>query len=196
MDKVDLPAIPNCCNRCWTAGLPKEAAKPRQIEFSRLNINYTVMSKRKLTTLVGDKLVDGWDDPRMPTLQGLRRRGYTPAALRLLIDRVGISKQNSLIDFSVLEGCLRDDLDAAAPRRMAVIDPVKLVLTNLPEDHDETLTFSNHPKDESFGKRADSVLARAVDRTRGFRRSAAEGLQAPDSRRRSAPARRRHRALR
>jgi glutaminyl-tRNA synthetase len=111
------------------------------------------MSKRKLTTLVGDKLVDGWDDPRMPTLQGLRRRGYTPASLRLLIDRVGISKQNSLIDFSVLEGSLRDDLDAAAPRRMAVVDPVKLVLANLAEGHDETLTFSNHPKDDSFGKR-------------------------------------------
>jgi glutaminyl-tRNA synthetase len=89
----------------------------------------------------------------MPTLQGLRRRGYTPAALRLLVDRVGISKQNSLLDFSVLEGCLRDDLDAAAPRRMAVLEPLKLVLANLPEEHDETLSFSNHPKDESFGKR-------------------------------------------
>ncbi|HEX7802933.1 MAG TPA: glutamine--tRNA ligase/YqeY domain fusion protein [Pseudoxanthomonas sp.] len=153
VDKVALTAHPELLQPLLDRGLPKEAAKPRQIEFSRLNINYTVMSKRKLTTLVGDKLVDGWDDPRMPTLQGLRRRGYTPAALRLLIDRVGISKQNSLIDFSVLEGSLRDDLDAAAPRRMAVVDPLKLVLANLPEDHDETLTFSNHPKDESFGKR-------------------------------------------
>lgn len=153
VDKVDLTGHPELLQPLLDRGLPKEAAKPRQIEFSRLNINYTVMSKRKLTTLVGDKLVDGWDDPRMPTLQGLRRRGYTPAALRLLIDRVGISKQNSLLDFSVLEGCLRDDLDAAAPRRMAVVDPVKLVLANLSEDHDETLTFSNHPKDESFGKR-------------------------------------------
>ena len=153
VDKVGLTGHPELLQPLLDRGLPKEAAKPRQIEFSRLNINYTVMSKRKLTTLVGDKLVDGWDDPRMPTLQGLRRRGYTPAALRLLIDRVGISKQNSLIDFSVLEGCLRDDLDAAAPRRMAVIEPLKLVLANLPEDHDETLSFSNHPKDESFGKR-------------------------------------------
>ncbi len=154
VDKVDLGGHPELLQPLLDRGLPNQAAKPRQIEFSRLNINYTVMSKRKLTTLVGDKLVDGWDDPRMPTLQGLRRRGYTPAALRLLIDRVGISKQNSLIDFSVLEGCLRDDLDAAAPRRMAVIEPLKLVLANLPEDHDETLAFSNHPKDESFGKRA------------------------------------------
>ncbi len=135
------------------AGLPREAAKPRQIEFSRLNINYTVMSKRKLMALVTEQLVDGWDDPRMPTLQGLRRRGYTPAAMRLFAERVGISKQNSLIDFSVLEGALREDLDSAAARRMAVIDPIKLVLTNLPDGHEETLTFSNHPKDESFGSR-------------------------------------------
>ncbi|QNR96822.1 glutamine--tRNA ligase/YqeY domain fusion protein [Stenotrophomonas sp. 169] len=135
------------------AGLPREAAKPRQIEFSRLNINYTVMSKRKLMALVTEQLVDGWDDPRMPTLQGLRRRGYTPAAMRLFAERVGISKQNSLIDFSVLEGALREDLDSAAARRMAVIDPIKLVLTNLSDGHEETLTFSNHPKDESFGSR-------------------------------------------
>jgi glutaminyl-tRNA synthetase len=153
VDNVALAEHPELLQPLLDRGLKNEAAKPRQIEFSRLNINYTVMSKRKLTTLVGEKLVDGWDDPRMPTLQGLRRRGYTPAALRLLIDRVGISKQNSLLDFSVLEGCLRDDLDAAAPRRMAVVDPVKFVLTNVPEDHDETLVFSNHPKDESFGKR-------------------------------------------
>ena len=135
------------------AGLPREAAKPRQIEFSRLNINYTVMSKRKLMALVTEQLVDGWDDPRMPTLQGLRRRGYTPAAMRLFAERVGISKQNSQIDFSVLEGALREDLDSAAPRRMAVIDPVRLVLANLPEGHAESLTFSNHPKDETFGSR-------------------------------------------
>ena len=153
VDNVALTSHPELLQPLLDRGLPNEAAKPRQIEFSRLNINYTVMSKRKLTTLVGENLVDGWDDPRMPTLQGLRRRGYTPAALRLLVDRVGISKQNSLLDFSVLEGCLRDDLDAAAPRRMAVIDPLRFVLTNLPEDHAETLTFSNHPKDESFGKR-------------------------------------------
>src|SRR5690606_22718190 len=109
--------------------------------------------KRKLTQLVAEGLVDGWDDPRMYTLQGLRRRGYTPAALRLLVDRVGISKQNSVIDFSVLEGCLREDLDATAPRRMAVIDPLKLVLANLDEGHEESLAFPNHPKDESLGQR-------------------------------------------
>ncbi len=153
VDNVDFAHDDTLTQPLVDAGLPREAAKPRQIEFSRLNINYTVMSKRKLMALVTEQLVDGWEDPRMPTLQGLRRRGYTPAAMRLFAERVGISKQNSLIDFSVLEGALREDLDSAAPRRMAVVDPVKLVLTNLPEGHAEQLTFSNHPKDESFGTR-------------------------------------------
>ncbi len=153
VDNVDLPGHPELLQPLLDKGFPQEAAKPRQIEFSRLNINYTVMSKRKLTALVEEKLVDGWDDPRMYSLQGLRRRGYTPSAMRLFVDRVGISKQNSMIDFSVLEGSLRDDLDATAPRRMAVIDPLKFVLTNLPEDHAETLSFPNHPKDETAGTR-------------------------------------------
>ncbi|GAB2313363.1 glutamine--tRNA ligase/YqeY domain fusion protein [Stenotrophomonas geniculata] len=153
VDNVDFAHDDALTQPLVDAGLPREAAKPRQIEFSRLNINYTVMSKRKLMALVTEQLVDGWEDPRMPTLQGLRRRGYTPAAMRLFAERVGISKQNSLIDFSVLEGALREDLDSAAPRRMAVVDPVKLVLSNLPEGHEEQLTFSNHPKDESFGSR-------------------------------------------
>jgi len=153
VDNVDFAHHDALTQPLVDRGLPREAAKPRQIEFSRLNINYTVMSKRKLMALVTEQLVDGWEDPRMPTLQGLRRRGYTPAAMRLFAERVGISKQNSLIDFSVLEGALREDLDSAAARRMAVVDPVKLVLTNLPEGHAETLTFSNHPKDEAFGTR-------------------------------------------
>lgn len=153
VDNVDFAHDDALTQPLVDAGLPREAAKPRQIEFSRLNINYTVMSKRKLMALVTEQLVDGWEDPRMPTLQGLRRRGYTPAAMRLFAERVGISKQNSLIEFSVLEGALREDLDSAAPRRMAVVDPVKLVLSNLPEGHEEQLTFSNHPKDESFGSR-------------------------------------------
>ncbi|MEO5596807.1 MAG: glutamine--tRNA ligase, partial [Lysobacteraceae bacterium] len=153
VDKVDLPSHPELWKSLVDAGLPTTPAKPRQIEFSRLNINYTVMSKRKLMALVNEGLVNGWDDPRMPTLQGLRRRGYTPTALRLFAERVGISKQNSLTDFSILENCLRDDLDAAAPRRMAVLDPLKLVLTNLAEDHQETLHFPNHPKNEAFGMR-------------------------------------------
>jgi len=153
VDNVDFAHDAALTQPLVDAGLPREAAKPRQIEFSRLNINFTVMSKRKLMALVTEQLVSGWDDPRMPTLQGLRRRGYTPAAMRLFAERVGISKQNSLIDFSVLEGALREDLDSTAARRMAVIDPIKLVLTNLPADHSETLTFANHPKDEAFGSR-------------------------------------------
>ncbi|QNN68846.1 glutamine--tRNA ligase/YqeY domain fusion protein [Thermomonas carbonis] len=153
VDRVDLAGNPDLLEPLVAQDLPKEAGKPRQIEFSRLNFNYLVMSKRKLLAMVEDKLVDGWDDPRMPTLQGIRRRGYTPSALRLMVDRVGISKQNSLLDISILEGALRDDLDAHAPRRMAVIDPLKIVLTNLPDDHEESLTFSNHPKDPDQGER-------------------------------------------
>ncbi len=153
VDRVDLATAPELVKPLTDKGLPFEAAKPRQIEFSRLNFNFLVMSKRKLLALVNDGLVDGWDDPRMPTLQGIRRRGYTAGALRLMVDRVGISKQNSLLDISILEGALRDDLDSTAPRRMGVIDPLKLVLTNLADDHVETLEFSNHPKDERFGTR-------------------------------------------
>ena len=153
VDKVDLAHSPELLEPLTSKGLPFEASKPRQIEFSRANLNYTVMSKRKLMALVQAGLVDGWNDPRMPTLQGIRRRGYTPASLRLFAERLGVSKQNSLIDFSVLEGCLREDLDAVAPRRMAVVEPLKLVITNLPDDHAESLTFPNHPKDEHQGTR-------------------------------------------
>ena len=153
IDNIDLPAHPSLWQPLVDAGLTAPVSKPRQIEFSRLNINYTVMSKRKLMALVQDGLVAGWDDPRMPTLQGLRRRGYTPASLRLLADRIGISKQNSLTDFSVLEGCVREDLDGSAPRRMAVLDPLKLRIVNLAPDHAESLTVANHPKDERQGTR-------------------------------------------
>jgi len=153
VDKVDLAGHPELLAPLTSRGLPNEAAKPRQIEFSRLNINYTVTSKRKLMALVTEGLVDGWDDPRMPTIQGLRRRGFTPGALQLFALRIGISKQNSLIDFGVLEGCVRDDLDPKAPRRMGVVAPLKLVLTNLDPDHEEHLQFPNHPKDDTFGVR-------------------------------------------
>jgi glutaminyl-tRNA synthetase len=153
VDKVDLAGHPELLEPLLRRGFPLEASKPRQIEFSRLNLDYTVMSKRKLMALVDEGLVDGWDDPRMPTLQGIRRRGYTPASLRLLAERVGISKQNSLVEFSVLEGCLRDDLGARAPRRMAVLAPLRLVIDNLPEGHAETLVFPNHPKEPGLGER-------------------------------------------
>ena len=126
---------------------------PRQIEFARLNLQYTVMSKRKLTQLVADKLVDGWDDPRMPTIAGLRRRGYTPSSIREFARRIGVTKADNSIEMGVLESCIREDLDANAERRMAVIDPVKITITNWPEGQSEELTASNHPKDESMGTR-------------------------------------------
>ena len=154
VDHIDLPNHPELFQSLLDAGFSAPVAKPRQIEFSRLNINYTVMSKRKLLALVNDGLVDGWDDPRMPTLCGLRRRGYPAASLRLFSDRIGISKQNSLIDFSVLENCVRESLDESAERRMAVLNPIKLVIENLPEGYTEQLYFSNHPKNEGAGKRA------------------------------------------
>jgi len=153
VDKVDLPNHPELWQSVVAAGLEAKPAKPRQIEFSRLNLSYCITSKRKLAQLVNEGFVDGWDDPRMNTLRGLRRRGFTAAGIRLLIERVGISKQNSVIDYAVFENCVREDLDANAPRRMAVLDPLKLVITNLPDGHVETIGFANHPKDEGFGTR-------------------------------------------
>ncbi len=153
VDAVDLPNHSGLWQPLVDAGLETKPSKPRQIEFSRLNLSYSITSKRKLAQLVNEGHVDGWDDPRMNTLRGLRRRGFTAASIRLLIERLGVSKQNSVIDYAVFEGCVREDLDATAPRRMAVLDPLKLVITNLPEGHEEILTFANHPKDESFGSR-------------------------------------------
>ena len=153
VDNVDLPNHPELWQPLVDKGLPTAPSKPRQIEFARGNLSYTVMSKRKLLQLVNERHVDGWDDPRMPTLAGVRRRGFTAAAIRMFWDRAGLSKQNSVIDYGVLENCVREDLDAHAPRRMAVFVPLKLVITNLPDDHEETLAFPNHPKDESFGTR-------------------------------------------
>ncbi|MCB9881984.1 MAG: glutamine--tRNA ligase/YqeY domain fusion protein [Planctomycetes bacterium] len=126
---------------------------PQQIEFARLNLTHTVMSKRKFLELVGGKLVSGWDDPRMPTLSGLRRRGYTPEAIRAFCDRIGVSKYNSTVDITLLENALRDDLNRRAPRAMAVLRPLKVVITNYPEDLVEELEAVNNPEDESAGKR-------------------------------------------
>ncbi|AVP98836.1 glutamine--tRNA ligase [Ahniella affigens] len=135
------------------ARLQLKPGRSRQIEFSRLNLDFLVMSKRKLLALVNDGLVSGWDDARMPTLRGIRRRGYTPEALRNFVRNAGVTKQESVLEYSLLENEVRNDLDARAERRMAVIDPLKLVITNLPADHQETLTLSNHPKDETKGQR-------------------------------------------
>src|SRR4030088_627964 len=119
---------------------------PQQYEFARLNLTYTVMSKRKLVELVEGGHVEGWDDPRMPTLAGLRRRGYTPEAIRLFAERIGVSKADSWIDMSVLEDCLRDELNERAERRIAVLDPIKLVIDNYPEDGIEDCFAPNHPQ--------------------------------------------------
>ncbi|GIA65872.1 glutaminyl-tRNA synthetase [Vibrio cholerae] len=126
---------------------------PRQYEFSRLNLEYTVMSKRKLNQLVTEKLVTGWDDPRMPTISGLRRRGFTPSAIREFCKRIGVTKQENMIEYSALESCIRDDLNENAPRAMAVLDPVKLVIENFAAGTVETLTLANHPNKPEMGDR-------------------------------------------
>ena len=126
---------------------------PKQREFARLNLSYTIMSKRKLLKLVEDGIVSGWDDPRMPTISGLRRRGYTSAAIRKFVETVGVAKRDNIIDVSLLEFCIREDLNKNAPRVMAVLDPVKVVITNYPEDKEEWLEAENNPEDESAGAR-------------------------------------------
>ncbi|MEQ9439836.1 MAG: glutamine--tRNA ligase/YqeY domain fusion protein [Cyclobacteriaceae bacterium] len=127
--------------------------RPRQIEFARLNVNYTVMSKRKLLELVNEGHVSGWDDPRLPTIRGLRRRGYTPASLRNFSERVGVAKRDNVIDLSLLEFCIREDLNKTAPRVMGVLAPIKLVITNYPEGQTEELSIENNPEDPESGSR-------------------------------------------
>ena len=126
---------------------------PQQIEFARLNLTHTVMSKRKLLQLVQEGIVDGWDDPRMPTLSGLRRRGYTPSAIRTFCDRIGVAKRDSVVDIQLLEHCLREELNLTARRVMAVLDPVKLVITNYPEGREEMVTCVNNPENPDDGTR-------------------------------------------
>lgn len=127
--------------------------RPKQREFARLNLSYTIMSKRKLLKLVEDNIVAGWDDPRMPTISGLRRRGYTPNSLRKFVETVGVAKRDNVIDVSLLEFCIREDLNKTAPRAMAVLDPLKIVITNYPEDKEEWLQAENNQEDESAGYR-------------------------------------------
>lgn len=124
-----------------------------QYEFARLNLTYTVMSKRKLLQLVQEGFVSGWDDPRMPTICGLRRRGYTPESIRIFAERVGVAKRDNIIDLSLLEFCVREDLNKSAERRMAVLNPLKVVITNYPEDKTEEISAVNNPEDESAGRR-------------------------------------------
>jgi glutaminyl-tRNA synthetase len=129
------------------------AYHPQQIEFARLNLSYTVMSKRKLKTLVENKHVEGWDDPRMPTISGFRRRGYTPEAIRNFMEEVGVAKRDNVMDVAKLESSLRSDLNQRSLRRMAVLNPLKVVITNYPEDKEELVTAKNNPEDESTGTR-------------------------------------------
>jgi glutaminyl-tRNA synthetase len=126
---------------------------PRQIEFARLNLTYTVMSKRRLLALVKEGIVRGWDDPRMPTISGLRRRGYTPESIRAFADKVGVAKRDMVADVGLLEHCVREDLGAKARRAMAVLRPLKLVIENLPEGEVHWLDVANHPEDAELGRR-------------------------------------------
>jgi glutaminyl-tRNA synthetase len=137
----------------WYLDTLKTERHPQQIEFSRLNLTYTVMSKRKLLQLVTENMVNGWDDPRMLTIAGLRRRGYTPEAIRNFCAIIGISKKDSRIDMGVLENCVREDLNEKAPRAMAVLKPIKLIIDNYPDDQVDELEALNHPKDPAMGTR-------------------------------------------
>ena len=131
----------------------KLSVVPKQREFARLNLSYTIMSKRKLAVLVENNIVDGWDDPRMPTISGLRRRGYTPESIRNFINKVGVAKRENIIDVSLLEFCVREDLNKKADRKMVVLNPVKLTITNYPEDQTETLLTENNPENPTSGSR-------------------------------------------
>jgi len=137
----------------WILDTLETPCHPRQIEFARLNLTYTVMSKRKIMQLVEGDHVDGWDDPRMITLSGLRRRGYTPLSIRNFIDSIGVGKRDSWIDMTVLENSIRDDLNSSAPRRMCVLDPVKVILDNYPEEQIDEMEAKNHPQNPDMGTR-------------------------------------------
>jgi len=145
---------------------------PQQIEFSRLNLQYTVMSKRKLKQLVEENLVDGWDDPRLPTIAGLRRRGYTPASIRDFCRRIGVTKSDNNVELALLQSCIREDLEDTAPRVMGVLQPLKLVIENWPEQQEEDLTVANHPKDESLGQRVLKMTREVYIDREDFRESA------------------------
>jgi len=137
----------------WVLDELQTPCHPQQIEFARLNLTYTVMSKRKLLQLVEGGYVDGWDDPRMLTISGLRRRGYTPSSIRNFCDLIGVGKRDSWIDMTVLENCIRDDLNESAPRVMGVLKPLKVIIDNYPDDLVEEMEAKNHPKKPEMGTR-------------------------------------------
>jgi len=162
----------------WCVDHVSVPCKPRQIEFSRLNLEYTVMSKRLLTQLVSEGHVSGWDDPRMPTIAGLRRRGYTPAAIRDFCERIGVTKADNRVEMALLESAIRDDLDASVPRRMAVLRPLRVIIENIPEAEVQEMAADNHPKIAELGTRQvpfarEIVIDRndfAQDPPKGFKR--------------------------
>ncbi|WP_369434183.1 glutamine--tRNA ligase [Psychromonas sp. MME1] len=156
----------------WVLANISIACKPRQIEFSRLNLQYTLTSKRKLNALVTEKIVSGWDDPRMPTISGMRRRGYPAASLREFSKRIGVTKQENTVEFASLEACVRENLESNAPRAMAVIDPVKVIITNYDENQSEQLIAPAHPKDESMGTRTLPFSAQLYIDREDFKESA------------------------
>ena len=137
----------------WALDVLPVPSHPQQIEFARLNLTYTVMSKRKLLALVTDRYVSGWDDPRMPTLAGLRRRGYTPQSIRTFCERIGLAKRNSTVDYAMLEHCIREEMNRTAPRVMAVLRPLRVIIDNYPQDQVESLNAINNPEDASAGTR-------------------------------------------
>ncbi|WP_421131463.1 glutamine--tRNA ligase [Alteromonas sp. A079] len=145
---------------------------PRQYEFSRLNLEYTVLSKRRLIQLVDENHVSGWDDPRMPTVAGLRRRGYTPGSVREFCKRIGVTKMDNMVEMSMLEACIRDDLNVNAPRAMAVLDPIKVIIENYDEGKTEILTAPNHPSDEAMGTREIGFSREVWIEAEDFRESA------------------------
>jgi len=156
----------------WFLDTLETAHHPQQIEFSRLSLQYTVTSKRKLTQLVEEGHVHGWDDPRLPTIAGLRRRGYTPTALQTFCERIGITKADNTVEMALLESCIREDLDKNAMRRMAVLHPLKVIIENYPEDKVELLDAANHPKDESRGSRKIPLSRELYIDTNDFRETA------------------------
>ena len=171
----------------WLVNALIDWDRPQQIEFARLNVSYTVVSKRKLIELVEGGYVSGWDDPRMPTVAGMRRRGYTPESIRNFCAKIGVAKNENLVDIGLLEHCVRDDLNERAPRVMGVLHPLKLVIDNYPEDTVEEFECANHPQNPDMGNRKVPFLQIPLYRAGRFRRKPAKEVQAPRPRSGSTP---------
>ena len=172
----------------WILDNLETPSRPEQTEFARLQLEFSLTSKRKLNQLVSEGLVDGWDDPRMLTISGMRRRGFTPESIVNFCDMIGVTKKDSTIEMGVLETALRDDLNARAVRRMAVINPLKVVIENYPEDQEEFFSGANHPQNPDYGTREVPFLARNLHRARRFHGRRAAQVLSPESRPRGAPA--------